>query len=103
MNNAADLLDMVKARLGCLYNTEAEDSRLLFLVEDGIAELDRLAGSHEVDYGSPGLARMLLVNRTLYGMNDMLDDFPNNYLSDLVTFVNEYKKPPGGDPDGTGA
>lgn len=77
------LLEAVKNKLDITWTDPDTDRKLIPVIEDGMAYLDRIAGA-SMDYSAAGAPRRLLYNYVLYERANALDDFGRNYLPDLV-------------------
>ena len=88
MYTAPKLLPHIKSRLDITWDDEATDTKMLGIIEDGIAFLDGQLGAPG-DYSTPSHARMLLAEYCRYVRDGALDVFENNFRSQLLSMQNE--------------
>lgn len=86
----SEVLEIVKNRLDITWSDEQMDKKLSLIIENGIAELDRLNGVKN-DYIKAGKAQSLLLSYVMYDLSNSLDDFKKNYKSEIVSFINQAK------------
>lgn len=86
----SEVLEIIKNKLDITWADEQMEKKLSLIVENGIAELDRLNGVKN-DYIKAGKAQSLLFSYVVYDLSNCLDDFKKNYKSDIVSFINQSK------------
>lgn len=85
------LLELLKVRLDITWSDNATDSKLEQLIEDGISAFGALTGDTDYDYTAASNQRELLFTRCQYALENMLDDFNENYQSEIVSMINRAK------------
>ena len=83
-----EMLELVKNRLNITWSDRAIDSKMIGIIEDGIAYLDNKCGTG-ADYAQPSRHRQLLMEYCRYARDEALDVFESNYLAHLVAAKNE--------------
>ncbi len=83
------LLELAKRKLNITWDDADTDARLEEIIADGQVELTDKIGIRtkdgcEFDFTLPGQERKLLLAYCLYGWNNALDDFDENYASDIL-------------------
>lgn len=84
-----ELLEDVKLSLGINWSDPNTDKRINTYIEDGIAELQEVAGD-KLDFSKPGFERRLLFDYCRYANSDALEMFKVNLLSDLLELNIKY-------------
>jgi len=82
---AAALLEGIRNALSITWVDAETDRQLTGIIARGIAYLNDLAGA-QVDYLLEAKGRELLITYCLYARSNALDQFAQNYLSDLSAF-----------------
>ncbi|MEG1559387.1 MAG: hypothetical protein RR398_00785 [Clostridia bacterium] len=78
-----ELFTAVKRDLQITWYDVNTDLSLVEYISNGVVELDGIAGAPQ-DYASPGLPRRLLFDYARYARAEALDEWKQNYRSDLT-------------------
>lgn len=81
--NIEALLSDVKNYLDITWEDSEGDKKLSGILLRGMAYLDRIGGDG-LDYEAEGKARELLFEYVRYARNNVLSDFQDNYLHELL-------------------
>ncbi len=79
-----ELLNDVKDYLDITWADSSTDMKLIGIIKRGISYLDSVAGVKQ-DYSTEGKAKELLLDYCRYVRSNALNEFQNNYLSELLT------------------
>lgn len=82
MTVTAELLADAKNYLDITWQDDETDKKLTGILARGMAFLDRVAGT-ELDYTVEDVPRSLLFDYTRYARANALNDFIENYLTEL--------------------
>ncbi|HWQ30456.1 MAG TPA: hypothetical protein VN549_05645, partial [Negativicutes bacterium] len=78
------LLEAVRNYLDITWNDEATDKKLSGIIARGISYIDSAAGA-SMDYSIEGKPRELLFDYCRYVRSQALEEFQNNFLSELLS------------------
>ncbi len=84
------LLEEAKNYLDITWDDEQTDLKLTGILRRGMAYLDEKAGA-VLDYSEEGQPKALLFDYARYARANALDEFQNNYLSDIVALHLNYR------------
>lgn len=79
-----EILDEVKRKLGITW--DEDDGYLLAVIEKAKDYIDGKCGA-KFDYSIVGQHRTLMIERCFYDYNNALQDFENNYQSELLALI----------------
>lgn len=79
-----ELLDDVKNYLDITWSDAGTDKKTTGIIERGMNYIDQVAGSPQ-DYSKEGKPKELLFEYCRYVRSNALNEFQNNYLSELLT------------------
>lgn len=77
------LLDAVRNYLNITWDDEAEEQKLLGIIQRGMRYLDSVAGA-ELDYEEEDSPRQLLFDFCFYARSYALEEYRANYLDELL-------------------
>lgn len=84
MTQASTLLTDVKNYLDISWTDTNTDNKLLGIIARGMKYLDKTAGA-ELDYSIEDKPKELLLDYCRYARSNALEQFQNNFLSELLT------------------
>ena len=88
MNNAL-LAQELKNKLTITWDDLDIETKILSIIDDAKAVLDFKLGI-DFDYSLPGIEHSLFLNYCMYAYNNCLNEFDNNYLSELLLIRNKH-------------
>lgn len=89
-----ELLNKIKNRLDITFEDKDVDSKTEGIIEEGIQYLCPLFGmpdGFEFDWASPSEERALLKNYCLYELNNVGDQFVENYRNEILRVRARYE------------
>ena len=88
-----ELIDEAKERCSITWSDSTTDSRIINIVSEATAEMNKLLGSSSVspvDYTADLMARDLLLNLILYKWNEQSEKFRDAYQQEIVECRRQY-------------
>lgn len=82
------LLDDVRDYLNITWQDPITDKKITGIIKRGMKYLDKTAGE-DLDYSTEDKPKELLLDYCRYVRSNALEQFQNNYLSELLSLQNE--------------
>lgn len=89
-----ELILKIKDKLDITFNDDDYERKIIGIIEDAIPVLRSLFGMPddlEFDWTEPGQERTLLKNYCLYDLNNVTEQFKDNYRNDLIQMRIKYE------------
>ena len=89
-----ELILKIKDALDITFNDDDYERKIVGIIEDAIPVLRSLFGMPDkldIDWTEPGQERLLLKNYCLYALNNVTEQFKDNYRNDLIQMRIKYE------------